>query len=173
MGVVTSSSREHFEIAHAHSGLTEYRDFVLSREDYEQTKPHSEPYLTAIQRHNLDHPGKLLLLAEASGTIIGSLSLENGRFRRIAYRGSFGVGVRKEWRGRDIASALLRTLLDWAEANPIIEKICLDVFATHENAIRLYRKLGFVEQGLGSKEVKRSPGQYIDVVWMCRFVKPA
>lgn len=54
MGVVTSSSREHFEIAHARSGLTEYLDFVLTRGDYEQTKPHPEPYLTAIQRHNLD-----------------------------------------------------------------------------------------------------------------------
>jgi HAD superfamily hydrolase (TIGR01509 family) len=54
MGVVTSSSREHFEIAHARSGLTEYMDFILTREDYEQTKPHPEPYLTAIRRHGLD-----------------------------------------------------------------------------------------------------------------------
>lgn len=133
--------------------------------------PSEEEERKWIQDH-LDHPGKLLLLAEASGTIVGSLSFENGRFRRIAHRGSFGVGVRKEWRGRGIGTALLRTLLDWAEANPIIEKICLDVFVTNENAIRLYKKLGFVEQGFGSKEVKRGPGQYVDVMWMCRFVKP-
>ena len=54
MGIVTSSSREHFEIAHARSGLTEYLDFVFTREDYEQTKPHPEPYLTAMKGHNLD-----------------------------------------------------------------------------------------------------------------------
>jgi RimJ/RimL family protein N-acetyltransferase len=63
-------------------------------------------------------------------------------------------------------------LLNWAEANPVIEKICLEVFATNENAIRLYKKFGFVEQGLGSKDVKRGPGQYVDVLSMCRFVKP-
>jgi RimJ/RimL family protein N-acetyltransferase len=74
------------------------------------------------------------------------------------------------WRGRGIGTALLRTLLDWAESNPIIEKICLEVFATNENAIRLYKKLGFVEQGVGTKEVKLGPGQYVDVLWMCRFV---
>ena len=121
-------------------------------------------------QERLDHPGKILLLAIASGTIIGSLGFENGRFRRIAHRGSFGIGVRKQWRGRGIGTALLRTFLDWAEANPVIEKVCLEVFATNERAIRLYKKLGFAEQGFGSKEVKRGPGEYVDVVWMYRFV---
>jgi HAD superfamily hydrolase (TIGR01509 family) len=53
MGVVTSARRRHFEAAHAQSGLIQYLDFVLTREDYERTKPHPEPYLTAMQRHNL------------------------------------------------------------------------------------------------------------------------
>ena len=53
MGVVTSSRREHFEIAHATSGLLPFFDFVIARQDYEQSKPHPEPYLTALERHNL------------------------------------------------------------------------------------------------------------------------
>lgn len=53
MGVVTSSRRDHFSIAHAKSGLLRYFDFILTREDYEHTKPHPEPYLTAIRRHRL------------------------------------------------------------------------------------------------------------------------
>lgn len=53
MGVVTSARRQHFEIAHAKSGLTNYLDFVLAREDYQHTKPHPEPYLTAMARHGL------------------------------------------------------------------------------------------------------------------------
>ena len=28
-------------------------NFVLTREDYTQSKPHPEPYLTAIERHDL------------------------------------------------------------------------------------------------------------------------
>ena len=39
MGVVTSSRRDHFEIAHSHGNLLRYFDFVLTREDYEYTKP--------------------------------------------------------------------------------------------------------------------------------------
>ena len=53
MGVVTSARRQHFEIAHAKSGLTKYLDFVITHEDYQHTKPHPEPYLTAMARYGL------------------------------------------------------------------------------------------------------------------------
>lgn len=53
MGVVTGSRRDHFELAHARSGLTKYLDFVLTQEDYEHSKPHPEPYVTAMKRHGL------------------------------------------------------------------------------------------------------------------------
>lgn len=53
MGVVTSARKVHFETAHARTGLRQYLDFVLTREDYQQTKPHPEPYLTAMARHHL------------------------------------------------------------------------------------------------------------------------
>ncbi len=53
MGVVTSARKVHFETAHASTGLRQYLDFVLTREDYQHTKPHPEPYLTAMARHGL------------------------------------------------------------------------------------------------------------------------
>ncbi len=53
MGVVTSTRRKHFDIAHAKSGLTKYLDFIIAHEDYRHTKPHPEPYLTALARHGL------------------------------------------------------------------------------------------------------------------------
>jgi HAD superfamily hydrolase (TIGR01509 family) len=53
MGVVTSTRRKHFDIAHAKSGLTKYLDFVIAFEDYQHTKPSPEPYLTAMARHGL------------------------------------------------------------------------------------------------------------------------
>ena len=53
MGVVTSTSREHFQIAHAKSGVPQCMDFVITREDCQHLKPHPEPYLTALNRHRL------------------------------------------------------------------------------------------------------------------------
>jgi RimJ/RimL family protein N-acetyltransferase len=69
-----------------------------------------------------------------------------------------------------IGTALLQTLIDWAEANPLIEKIGMAVFANNERAIRLYRKLGFVEEGRRPREMKLGPGWYVDDVLMYRFV---
>jgi len=53
MGVVTSTTREHFDIAHAGAGLTKYLDFVVSHEDYERSKPHPDAYRTALERYGL------------------------------------------------------------------------------------------------------------------------
>ncbi|NIQ40355.1 MAG: HAD-IA family hydrolase [Proteobacteria bacterium] len=48
MGVVTSSRRDHFEIIHQSTNLVPYFDFVLTREDYLESKPRPDPYLRAL-----------------------------------------------------------------------------------------------------------------------------
>ena len=53
MGVVTSSRGDHFAMIHSSTGLLSYFDFVLVREDYRESKPDPEPYLTAMARNNL------------------------------------------------------------------------------------------------------------------------
>ena len=141
--------------------------FVLEPDEFPATEEKEQEWI----HDHLDSPGKLLLLAEASETIIGNVSFENGSHRRIAHRGIFGLAVVEEWRGQGVGTALLRTLLEWAEANPLIEKVGLEIFATNETAIRLYKKLGFVEEGRRPKEVKFGPGRYVDTVAMHRFVK--
>jgi len=50
MAIVTTSLRKHFDLAHRASGVREYFDMILAREDYGQSKPHPEPYLTALGR---------------------------------------------------------------------------------------------------------------------------
>jgi len=53
MAVVTSSRREHVEIAHQRNGLLDFFEFILAWEDYQYSKPHPEPYQTALQRMRL------------------------------------------------------------------------------------------------------------------------
>ena len=50
MAIVTTSLRRHFDLAHRGSGVREYFDLILAREDYVHSKPHPEPYLTALDR---------------------------------------------------------------------------------------------------------------------------
>ena len=50
MGVVTSSMRVHYEQIHEKTGFRRFFDFELVNEDYTKSKPHPEPYLTALAR---------------------------------------------------------------------------------------------------------------------------
>jgi HAD superfamily hydrolase (TIGR01509 family) len=64
MAVVTSCRRQHFERMHRGSGLTGYFDFILTREDYRNSKPDPEPYLTACRRAGL-LPGECLAVEDS------------------------------------------------------------------------------------------------------------
>ena len=67
------------------AGETEF--FILQPDEFPETEEQERKW---IQDH-LDHPGQIVLLAEASGTIIGNVSFENGPHRRIAHRGTLGI----------------------------------------------------------------------------------
>jgi HAD superfamily hydrolase (TIGR01509 family) len=53
MGVVTSSPRQHFELIHQQTGITDYLDFVYAQEDFTRLKPFPDPYLLALNEQNL------------------------------------------------------------------------------------------------------------------------
>jgi HAD superfamily hydrolase (TIGR01509 family) len=50
MAIVTTARREDFELIHARRQIRGFMEFVLAREDYQRSKPHPEPYLTALER---------------------------------------------------------------------------------------------------------------------------
>lgn len=97
MGVVTSSRREHFDIIHRASGLLPYFDFVITREDYERSKPHPDPYLTAIERHRLDPSACVVVedsergLASATAAGLRCLVVPNRLTRGGDFRRATGV----------------------------------------------------------------------------------
>lgn len=97
MGVVTSSRRDHFEIAHAESGLLKYMEFVLAHGDYENSKPHPDPYLTAMKRHGL-HPARCIVvedsergLASAKAAGLPCLIVRSEWTRDGDFQGAFNV----------------------------------------------------------------------------------
>ena len=123
--------------------------------------------ITAFERH----PLHLALVAEADGSLVGSLRFTPGAATRNRHTGSFFVQVRSTWRGRGVGRALIESLLAWARAHPSIEKVSLGVFATNAAAIGLYRSLGFVEEGRAVREFRLGPGRYVDDVKMYVWVK--
>lgn len=123
-----------------------------------------------IQAH-LDDSGKLMLVAEVLGKVLGMLNFQNGARKRLAHQGMFGMSVHGSWRDKGVGEALILSLLSWASDNLLIEKVGLEVFATNRRAIHLYSKLGFAEEGRRFKQVKISDEEYVDLILMHRFVE--
>jgi RimJ/RimL family protein N-acetyltransferase len=115
--------------------------------------------------------GSLWLIAEHEGVIVGSVMFSTGTQRRLAHRGSLGIGLERAWRRQGLGTLLMQRLLTWAEQEPTVEKVCLAVFAANTAAIRLYRKLGFIEEGRRIREIKLGPEHYVDDILMYRWVK--
>lgn len=49
MAIVTSSRRDHFDLIHRNNDLLGFFDFILTREDYQYSKPNPEAYLKALK----------------------------------------------------------------------------------------------------------------------------
>jgi RimJ/RimL family protein N-acetyltransferase len=147
--------------------VTQESDYlIIQADEFQNTEEEERQWV----QKRVDDPGKIAIVAEASGELIGLLDFDNGSRKRLAHRGTLGMTVRKEWRDRGVGTALLQCFIEWAEANPLTEKVGLGVFAGNEAAIQLYRRFGFVEEGRQPKEVKMGPNEYEDVILMYRFV---
>lgn len=75
MAIVTSSLRRHFDIIHENSDLLPFFDFVLTREDYDRSKPHPEPYLTALERLGIG-PRNALVVEDSERGLRSALRAE-------------------------------------------------------------------------------------------------
>lgn len=155
-------------LAFASEVLAEATEFFVTEPD---EVPRTVEEEGKFLQENLDAQGNIALVAENQGVIVGYLNFHNNNRRRQKHRGSFGMSVGKNWRGKGVGSALLQTLLEWAEENSLIEKVCLGVYPTNGRGMALYKKFGFVEEGRLIKEVKMPDGTYVDTILMYRFVK--
>lgn len=154
-------------LEHVRAGFAEGEFTLSTLADFHMTGEQEAAWIQA----NHDYPGDLVIVAEHEGQIIGMLNFSNERRRRVRHHGELSMGVNKAWRDQGVGRALLQTLIAWAEQHPVLEKLCLQVFATNSRAIALYISLGFVEEGRQIRDIKLETGDYVDVLMMGRFVK--
>ena len=109
------------------------------------------------------------IVAEKDGKIVGHALLDPMGLQAIAHVFRLTVVVHPGRLGSGIGAALMRDLLDWAERTPRVGKIELLVRATNARAIRLYSKLGFVEEGRFRNRVCLPNGTFVDDLAMAWF----
>ena len=110
--------------------------------------------------------GNLTFFAESDGALIGMAGAgwsSKAKLRHVAE--VYSVYVSPEWRGKGLASRLMRRLLAELRSLGWIEKARLEVNGESRAAVRLYEKLGFEIVGRARRELKVD-GRYYDLHMM-------
>jgi putative acetyltransferase len=116
--------------------------------------------------------GTHYLLAVVSCQVVGMLGVHTFPDKpRRRHVGAIGMGVRDEWQGRGIGTALMRAALDLADNWLNLSRLELEVYTDNEAAIRLYERCGFEREGTLRQHAFRD-GCYVDAYAMARL-RPA
>ena len=108
----------------------------------------------------------LLIFVFLNGEIAGSISLRGvSNMMKLKHRANFGVMVRKKYWNLGIGNLLITRMLQIAKDTGY-EQVELGVFENNENAIRIYKKIGFEEWGRVRRAFKLKNGNYYDEIIM-------
>lgn len=156
-------------------GTFEVQKAVIAEGGYLMTAP--EEFNKTIDQHKewinriTASEREALFVAERDGEVAGFIMFQTPGRKRLSHTGTFGIMISQEHRGKGLGKLLLKTLLNWAEKNPLIEKVSLAVFSTNDRAIALYKSFGFIEEGRKINEVKFGDNEYADDILMYKSVK--
>jgi ribosomal protein S18 acetylase RimI-like enzyme len=109
------------------------------------------------------------LVAEKDGKIMGHAFLDPMPLQAISHVFRLTIVVHPGYESQGIGNALMKKLMDWATQTPRVRKIELLVRATNQRAIRLYSKLGFLEEGRFKDRVRLPDGSFVDDLAMAWF----
>jgi RimJ/RimL family protein N-acetyltransferase len=96
---------------------------------------------------SLMEKGDPMHVAVANGEVVGWCDIQRHPFSAHSHRGTLGIGVIPDYRGRGIGARLMDQTLKQAFAAGFI-RIELNVRADNLRAVRLYERAGFVREGM-------------------------
>ncbi len=127
------------------------------------------PQWEAVLRCPDTVPDHLLLVAELEGQFVGAGRVFPGPWGpKDHHTAEIGLFVLKPFRNQGIGTRLLASMLDWARDTDY-EKVTLSGLATNERAIHLFKKFGFVVEGVRRRQFKVGQ-EYVDELLMAKFL---
>lgn len=109
------------------------------------------------------------IVAEEADDIIGHAMLDPMPMRANAHVFLLTIVVHPGHLGHGIGKAMLQDLLHWAQSDPRVAKVELNVRAGNLRAQALYRRFGFVDEARFRNRVRRSDGMTEDDLGMAWF----
>ncbi|MBG9599444.1 GNAT family N-acetyltransferase [Bacillus mycoides] len=115
--------------------------------------------------------GNLYIVSEVDGKVVGFLVFNRYEQERLQHAGAIGMGIREEYCNQGIGTKLIGFLINWAKIQKNLEKICLGVVSVNDRAIKVYKRIGFVEEGRQRNQIKYEDGSYGDDILMAYYIK--
>ncbi len=113
--------------------------------------------------------GHYLFVACLGDEIVGNAGLHpTATTPRRAHALAVGIAVPTPFQGQGVGKALLGTLVDFADRWLPVTRLELTVFTDNARAIALYRRFGFVDEGV-HREYALRDGRLADVLAMARI----
>lgn len=114
--------------------------------------------------------GDLFLVAESDNALIGYAMLRRGRWDSTRHVGTITMSVKEGFRDIGLGSAMTEYVLRAAERRGL-ERLELGVLASNVRATALYKKFGFIVEGI-KRDAFKLNGQYVGDVMMALFLRP-
>lgn len=143
------------------SNLIESEFFTLEDENQNLSINGETNYI----RNVCEKDNSTMLLAFIDDNLAGILCFDGGELEFNRHVGEFKMSISRKYWDIGIGSALLYHMVEWAKYNGITKKINLKVREDDKEAINLYRKCGFIKEGVISKDTYKE-GSYFDTVQM-------
>ena len=115
-------------------------------------------------------PNSILLVAEINTELVGNIDLTGSKRSKMSHTAMIGMGIKEEYRNQGLGTYLINSVIDWAKNYSEIELIWLDVYASNELGLILYRKTGFKISGTVKDFFKEEQG-YKDKIQMYQIIK--
>ncbi|MBM7632576.1 GNAT family N-acetyltransferase [Geomicrobium sediminis] len=153
-------------IRHKQVVLQENASFMgRTAKEYQPTIEHE---LARIRKHQ--NETGIMLVAIHRDEVIGMLTFSRPSRPHYSHNGMFGMSIQERYTNQGLGHKLLNELLIFANNDPAIEKVSLEVYAHNERAIALYKRLGFTVEGQKPRHRKESDGSYVEDVLMSKIV---
>lgn len=130
-----------------------------------------QPYTDAAhwkEFYRSKSPQTVELVAVVDNRVVGHLGILPNISPRKKHVCSFGLAVHSNYQNMGVGKKLMEALVDLADNWLNISKIQLTVFTDNVVAISLYKKFGFVEEGIMKYDTFKN-GKYADALLMARY----
>ncbi|GAC1552720.1 MAG: GNAT family N-acetyltransferase [Herpetosiphon sp.] len=155
---------EYSDLAVVHQFMNREIDLVL--DGYGDWGPRSLAAMEHSFKKGLDDPPAWHFVVEVDGTVIGDLGLHYWNADHRSGSGEFYIMIGDpRYIGKGYGREALGLLLGWGFVVQNFRRIGLTVFATNERARRMYRAVGFVEEGTLRQHAWHN-GDYVDLMVM-------